>query len=133
VPILTSDVYEWAPGGFFVVHSALGRIGDSSVGAAEIIGVTDDAYSSTFYDSFGNVHRSSVEISGDVIRWLGERTRCKATFTDGAMTQMAHHESSPAGVVWSASMEVTLRMPDTQSRDRWLDSAEHSPQAGNPH
>jgi hypothetical protein len=22
VPILTSDVYEWAPGGFFVVHSA---------------------------------------------------------------------------------------------------------------
>jgi hypothetical protein len=22
VPILTSDVYEWVPGGFFVVHSA---------------------------------------------------------------------------------------------------------------
>jgi hypothetical protein len=25
------------------------------------------------------------------------------------MTQLAHHESSPDGVVWSASMEVTLR------------------------
>jgi len=24
LPILTSDVYEWAPGGFFVVHSAYG-------------------------------------------------------------------------------------------------------------
>jgi len=21
VPILTSDVYEWSPGGFFIVHS----------------------------------------------------------------------------------------------------------------
>jgi hypothetical protein len=28
VPILTSDVYEWAPGRFFVVHSAFGKIGD---------------------------------------------------------------------------------------------------------
>jgi hypothetical protein len=37
----------------------------------EIIGVTDDAYASTFYDSFGNVHTSSPEIAGDVIRWLG--------------------------------------------------------------
>src|ERR1700684_3597043 len=35
VPILTSDVYEWAPGGFFVVHSAFGKIGDTSVGGVE--------------------------------------------------------------------------------------------------
>jgi len=25
VPILTGDVYEWVPGGFFVVHTAFGR------------------------------------------------------------------------------------------------------------
>jgi hypothetical protein len=75
----------------------------------EIIGVTDDAYSSTFYDSFGNVNTSSVEIAGDVIRWLGEHTRRTATLTDGGVTQVAHHESSPDSVAWSASMEVTLR------------------------
>lgn len=46
LPILTSDVYEWAPGGFFVVYSAYGRIGDSSVGAVEIIAEAGDAYSS---------------------------------------------------------------------------------------
>ena len=109
VPILTSDVYEWAPGGFFVVHSAYGRIGDSSVGGLEIIGVAGDAYSSTFYDSFGNVHASRVEIDGDVIRWIGELTRCTATFTDGGLIQVAHHESSRDGVTWSPSMEVTLR------------------------
>jgi hypothetical protein len=44
-----------------------------------------------------------------VIRWLGERTRCTATLTDGGMTQVAPHESSPDGEVWRASMEVTLR------------------------
>ncbi len=109
LPILTSDVYEWAPGGFFVVHSAYGRIGDSSVGGVEIIAVAGDAYSSTFYDSFGNVHTSRVEVDGDVIRWLGELTRCTAIFTDGGLTQVAHHESSADGVSWTPSMEVTLR------------------------
>ena len=109
VQILTGDVYEWAPGEFFVVHSAYGRIGDLSVGGAEIIGVAGDAYSSTFHDSFGNVHTSRVEIDGDVIRWIGELTRCTATFTDGGLTQVAHHESSPDGIAWSPSTEVTLR------------------------
>ncbi len=38
VAILASDVYEWAPGGFFVVHSAFGKIGETSVGGIEMIG-----------------------------------------------------------------------------------------------
>jgi hypothetical protein len=109
VPILTSDVYEWAPGGFFVVHSAFGKIGETSVGGLEIIGVGGEEYASTFYDSFGNVHSSRLEIDGDVLRWIGDRTRCTVTMTDDGMTQVAHHESSPDGVNWSASMDVTLR------------------------
>jgi len=36
--IVTSDVYEWAPGGVFVIHSAYGRIGDTDVGGVEIMG-----------------------------------------------------------------------------------------------
>jgi hypothetical protein len=109
VPILTSDVYEWAPGGFFVVHSAFGKIGETSVGGVEIIGADSEAYRSTFYDSFGNVHRSRLEIEGDVLRWIGDRTRCTVTMTDDGMTQVAHHESSADGVSWTASMDVTLR------------------------
>ena len=109
VPILTSDVYEWAPGGFFVVHSAFGKIGDTSVGGVEIIGVDGEAYSSTFYDSFGNVHRSRLQIEGDVLTWTGDRTRCTVTMTDGGLTQVARHESSPDGLTWTAPMDVTLR------------------------
>jgi hypothetical protein len=109
VPILTSDVYEWAPGGFFVVHSAFGKIGGTSVGGVEIIGVDGEAYRSTFYDSFGNLHQSRLEIEGDQLRWIGDRTRCTVTLTDNGMTQVAHHESSVDGVSWAASMDVTLR------------------------
>ena len=32
VKILASNVYEWAPGGFFARHRAYGRIGDAGVG-----------------------------------------------------------------------------------------------------
>ncbi len=109
LPIVTSDVYELAPGGFFVVHSAHGKIGETSVGGVEIIGVDSDAYLSTFYDSFGNMQSSRVEIDGNVIRWIGSRTRCTATVTDDGTTQIAHHEASVDGVTWGPSMEVTLR------------------------
>lgn len=109
LPIVTSDVYEWAPGGFFVVHSAYGKIGDTSVGGVEITAVDGDGYLSTFYDSFGNVHSSRVEVDGTVIKWLGERTRCTATISDDGLTQVAHHEASADGTTWLPSMEVTLR------------------------
>src|SRR5580704_1369282 len=110
-PIRTSDVYEWVPGGFFVVHTAFGKIGDTSVGGVSIIGVDGDAYDDTFYDSFGNAQRSRLEIDGDTHRWIGadNRTRCTVTMTDGGMTQVAHHESSVDGVTWTASMNVVLR------------------------
>jgi hypothetical protein len=36
--IITSDVYEWAPGGFFILHTAYGRIGELDGGAIEMIG-----------------------------------------------------------------------------------------------
>lgn len=111
VPIRTSDVYEWVPGGFFVVHTAFGKIGDTSVGGVSIIGVDGDGYDDVFYDSFGNAHRSRLEIDGDVHRWIGlaGRTRCTVTMTDGGMTQIPHHESSVDGVTWTPSMAVVLR------------------------
>jgi hypothetical protein len=109
LPIVTSDVYDWAPGGFFVIHTAYGKIGDTSVGGVEVIGVDGDAYRSTFYDSFGNVHTSRLEIDGDVIKWFGDRTRCVAVMTDGGSTQVARHEVMIAGGTWAPSMDVTLR------------------------
>jgi hypothetical protein len=43
VEIVTGDVYEWAPGGFFVIHTAYGRIGENEVGAVEIMSHDPDS------------------------------------------------------------------------------------------
>ena len=37
-PIIAGDVYEWVPGGHFVMHPAYGRIGSMAVGGLEVIG-----------------------------------------------------------------------------------------------
>ncbi len=109
VPIVASDVYEWVTGGFFVVHPAHGRIGDTPVGGTEILGYDAAAgeYFSVFYDSFGNVGRSRLTLTDGVWRWQGERTRCTQTWEDGAW--LARHERSDDGVTWQPSMVVRLR------------------------
>jgi hypothetical protein len=110
VHILASDVYEWVPGGFFVLHSAYGRIGDISVGAIEILWHDPAAghYRSKLFDSQGNVVESTLTLEDGVWTWARETTRCFATFSDDGSTQTAHHERSDDGVTWQPNMEVTL-------------------------
>ena len=110
VKIVTSDVYEWMPGGFFVLHTAYGRIGDIDVGGVEIIGydAASQTYRTHFFDSQGNISSQELTVSGDTWRWSGEHTRCTAVFTDQGKTQIAHHERTDDGVNWVPSMEVTL-------------------------
>jgi hypothetical protein len=108
--ILTSDIYEWAPGGFFVIHSAYGLIGDFAVGGVEIISYDPDAghYRSQFFDSQGNTTISQLSLADGVWTWAGPRTRCTATFSDDGRIQTAHHQASKDGMTWQPSMEVTL-------------------------
>ena len=110
VPILTSDVYEWMPGGFFVLHTAYGRIGTLDVGGTEILGydAASQTYRTHFFDSQGNISSQEVTASGDTWKWTGEQTRCTAVFTDQGKTQTAHHERLDAQGNWVPSMEVTL-------------------------
>lgn len=109
--ILTSDIYEWAPGGFFVIHSAYGLIGDIAVGGVEIISYDPDAgcYRAQFFDSRGNASVSQLRLADGAWTWTGPRTRCTATFSDDGSIQTAHHEMSEDGATWQPSMDVTLR------------------------
>jgi Protein of unknown function (DUF1579) len=110
VKILTSDVYEWMPGGFFVLHTAYGRIGTMDVGGTEIIGydAASKKYRTYFFDSQGNISTQELTASGDTWRWNGEQARCTATFSELGKTQTAHHERLDEHGDWVPSMEVTL-------------------------
>src|SRR5215813_4578652 len=48
--IVASDIYQWVPGGRFVMHPAYGRIGTIDVGGLEVIGY--DASTGSFKRTF---------------------------------------------------------------------------------
>lgn len=112
VKILTSDVYEWDAGGFFVVHIAYGRIGDADVGGTEIIGhdPASDSYRSYFFDSTDQASTHELTVRDGLWTWTdGVSARCNATFSADGRVQTAHHESSPdGGRTWQPAMDVTL-------------------------
>jgi hypothetical protein len=110
IKILTSDIYEWMPGGFFVLHTAYGRIGALDVGGTEIIGydATSATYRAYFFDSSGNLSQHQLTPRGTTWTWQGETTRCTAVFSDVGKKQTAHHERLDEHGVWVPAMEVTL-------------------------
>jgi hypothetical protein len=110
VTITTSDVYEWAPGGFFIVHSAYGRIGEFDVGGTEIIGYdeTSGGYRSHFFDSQGNVTVSRLVARGGTWTYQGETTRSTVQFSDDHRVQTVLHERTDDGTAYRPSMKVTL-------------------------
>jgi hypothetical protein len=103
-------VYEWAPGGFFIVHSAYGRIGDFGVGGIEIIGYDETSadYKSHFFDSQGNVIVSSLTARGDTWTYQGGTTRSTVEFSDNRRVQAVLHERTDDGTTYTPSMKVTL-------------------------
>ena len=56
VRIFASDVYQWAPGGQFIMHPAYGRIGEQDVGGLEVIGYdpATDQFRTHCFDHTGN-------------------------------------------------------------------------------
>jgi hypothetical protein len=108
--ITTSDVYEWAPGGFFLLHSAYGRIGEFGVGGIEMIGYDEaaGAYRSHFFDSQGTVTVSSLVARGKVWTYQGATTRSTVEFSDGDRIQTVLHERTDDGTTYRPSMRVTL-------------------------
>jgi Protein of unknown function (DUF1579) len=55
--IRASDIYEWVAGGFLLVHTAYGRIGETDVGGVELIGYDAETkkFRTYFFDSQGNI------------------------------------------------------------------------------
>jgi uncharacterized protein DUF1579 len=108
--ITTSDVYEWAPGGFFIVHSAYGRVGEFSGGGIEIIGydATSGDYRSHFFDSQGNTTVSSLTARGDTWTYRGDTTRATVVFSDNHRVQTVLHERTDDGTTFRPSMTVKL-------------------------
>ena len=108
--ILTSDIYEWMPGGFFILHTAYGRVGNVDVGGTEILGynLIMKKYFSRFFDSQGNILESELTVEGSNWVWKGKETGCTAIFSENGKVQTAHHARLDEHGEWVPSMEVVL-------------------------
>jgi hypothetical protein len=108
--ITTSDIYEWLPGKYWILHTAYGRLGNMDVGGVEIIGYDRETgkYVSYFYDSRGNSSEHEIIVDGNTITWKGKVTGCTAVFTEKGKVQTAHHLRMDENGRWVPSMEVVL-------------------------
>ena len=104
--IVASDVYQWAPGGHFLIHSAYGRIGEVAVGGLEVIG---------FYSRQAGTEHTSLTAGETSSRkrcptrmgsGLGKAptTRCTGVLTEDGKVRTARHERSDDGIHWVPSM-----------------------------
>jgi hypothetical protein len=131
IPITGTDIYEWLPGGFFVVHHVDVMIGDQRVQAIELIEYdpTTDTFTGRAYDNQGEVtilharvdehgvwtftgggdvaavaRPSTADASGAV------RSTLRVSPDRGSMT--AKWERSDDGATWQDWMDMTFtRMP----------------------
>jgi Protein of unknown function (DUF1579) len=112
VPVLVTgtDIYEWLPGGFFLVHHVDVVIGEQTVQAIELIGEYDpanDFFTARSYDNQGNITimRARVDEQGT---W---------TFTGGGDVASV---ARPSSVGVSGAVRSTLTVsPDRSTMTAW--------------
>jgi hypothetical protein len=109
--IVSSDIYEWLPGKYWILHTAYGRIGSMDGGGAELIGYNPETgkYVSYFYDSRGNVSEHEIIVEDNTMQWKGEITGSTAVFTEHGKVQTANHVRLDENGKWVLSMKVVLR------------------------
>jgi hypothetical protein len=131
-PITGTDIYQWLPGGFFLVHHVDVLIGQQRVQALELIGSYDpatDAFLARAYDNLGDVTVMQARVDGrGVWRFTGGgdvapvarpataeasgAVRSTLTITADRSGMTARWERSDDGVSWQPWMDVSFtRMP----------------------
>ena len=111
VRILASDIYEWAPGGEFIVHPVYSRIGERDFGGLEVIAYdpSTNQFRTHFFDRTGRAITETLTFRDDSWIWQGDHHRCTGTISEDGRTITARHEVSDDGLRWSPSMTVTLQ------------------------
>ena len=81
VPWRSKEIYEWLPGGFFLLHRWDAQAGQRIFKGTEIIGydAVKGRYFTRFFDNGGNHLDYLAEVDGDV--WIFSEARTRATVT----------------------------------------------------
>ena len=111
-PVKTSgtDIYEWLPGEFFLVHKVAARMDYGLYTVLEMIGPYDpdtQTYPTRSYDSQGNeqLMTASVDDNG-VWTFADKKTRATLTVAPDRCTMSAKWERTTDGKRWTHWMDM---------------------------
>jgi hypothetical protein len=108
-----TDVYEWLPGGGFLVHHVDVRMGEDRVQVLELIGDPDPAAGGRLrmraFDNEGRYGEmvASVDEAG-VWTFAGDTMRSRLTIDPAGRRMTATWERSPDGTTWSHWMDLAF-------------------------
>jgi len=108
--IQATDIYEWLPGGFFLIHHADAQVGDEKINIIEIIGYNDSdkSYYSHSFDSRGNYATFRLSINEGLLKITGTTERFTGKINREATLITGKWERSDNGLDWQHSMDVKL-------------------------
>ncbi|HEX2359153.1 MAG TPA: DUF1579 family protein [Solirubrobacterales bacterium] len=107
------DTYEWAPGGFALLHGVEARMGDDTVEGAELIGYDPQrgAYVTQYFGSDGpTAYEASLAEEQGTLTWRmrSETTRFAGTFSDDGNVITGRWELQDDDGDWQPWMDITL-------------------------
>lgn len=105
------DVYEWLPGGFFMLHKVDALIGATPSQSIEVIGYDAEqaCYVSRSYDDRGASDGFTAHLEGRSWSIDGETVRFRGAFdADGSVLAGTWDQRSDRGR-WSPWMDIELR------------------------
>lgn len=105
------DIYEWLPGGFFLLHKGDSHMPDGRTQGIEVIGYdpASDAYSMHSFDSAGRVAVMRASVEREEWTFEGPSLRFTGGFRDGGDTWAGTWtQRSSEGAEWFPWMNITL-------------------------
>lgn len=109
VPVEGTDIYEWLPGGNFLIHKVDVRMGDEQVYTTEIIGydASTGTYVMHYFDHQGNSGKMAASVDSDIWTFIGETERFTGSFNE-AGDVISGKWKRLDGDEWVDWMEITL-------------------------
>jgi hypothetical protein len=111
------DTYEWAPGGYALLHSVEAKMGEEAVEGAELIGYDPQraSYVTQYFGSDGpEAYEASLSEEEGHATWRmqSETSRFAGTFNDDRDVITGHWELRDGDGKWKPWMDITLTRQD---------------------
>lgn len=105
-----TDIYQWLPGEFFLIHRVDVRMGDEEVKSVEIIGYdnSNQTYPMHSFDNKGNYDLLQASVHNDTWIITGKSIRFTGVFRDNGNTVTGTWEMLTDGSNWSPWMDLKL-------------------------